>query len=318
MISKAKCRIKKRSIKRCRFSMLKSASLNVFCIIMVLPLFVGAGTASAKNFCFVKAETYYEQVFCEVSSKGNGRSLPDFYDFRKNDPLIQALLLKKLAARSGIALAMPRKKTKKVQNNTKANVNDRANSRANIAANIAANVSAKNVVSSAKHHKNKQSVEPTWRGGCEFDKDAIVCATKRYVLTGNKNNNTLKEGALSKGNRMGLAPYSKRLDNKVDVNDYLVLSYQRYIEKMLAIGLGGVTMSSGKFAFLFHDLTNRGVSFNERFETMYRHLIKDKKTIRVNERASVDRSLSMDRCLYLNDNIITCAATQKNFLFVKT
>lgn len=306
MISKAKRSIEKRNIKRCRFPMLKAASLNVFCIIMVLPLFIGAGTASAKNFCFVKAETYYEQVFCEVSSKGNGRRLPDFYDFRKNDPLIQALLLKKPAARSGIALAMPRKKTKKAQNNAKANVNDRANSRANI--------SAKNAVSSAKH---QQSVEPTWRGGCEFDKNTIVCAKKRYVLTGNKNNNRLKADALSKGNRMGLVPYSKRLDNKVDVNDYLILSYQRYIEKMLAIGLGGVTMSSGKFAFLFHDLTNRGVSFNERFETMYRHLIKDKKTIRVNERASVDRPLSMDRCSYLNDKIITCAATQKNFLFVK-
>ena len=293
-------------------SMLKRALLNSFCIALALSLFIGAGTASAKSFCFVKAETYYEQIFCEVSSKGNGRHLPDFYDFRKNDPLIQALLLKKPAARSGITLAMPSKKVKNVRsvivksgigNSAKASVNNGLKKSGQI---------------NVKHNRNQQREEPSWRRDCEFDKNAIVCATKRYLLTGNKNNNTLKEGALSKGNRMGLAPYDKRLDSKVDVNDYLVLSYQRYIEKMLAIGLGGVTMSSGKFAFLFHDLTNRGVSFNERFETMYRYLIKDKKTIRVNERASVDRPLSMDRCLYLNDNIITCAATQKNFLFVKT
>ena len=278
--------------------MLKRASLNIFCIGLVLPLIFGAGAASAKNFCFVKAETYYEQVYCEVSSKGNGRHLPDFYDFRKNDPLIQALLLKKPAARSGIALAMPRKKTKSVISKVKGGAK-------------------KSSQINAKRHANQQREQYSWRRDCEFDTNAIVCATKRYVLTGNKNNNTLDENALNKSNRMGIAPYSKRLDNKADVNDYLVLSYRRYIEKMLAIGLGGVTMSSGKFAFLFHDLTNRGVSFNERFETMYRYLIKDKKAIRVNERASIDRPLSMDRCLYLSDNIITCAATQKNYLFVK-
>ncbi len=298
MSSKSIHRIERPIIKQCNTSMLKRASLNVFCIIMVLPLFIGAGTALAKSFCFVKAETYYEQVFCEVSSKGNGRSLPDFYDFRKNDPLIQALLLKKPAARSGITLAMPRKNTKRIRNAIVKN-------------------SLENSAKASVNNETHQREEPSWRRDCEFDGNAIVCETKRYVLTGNKNNNTLKEGALSKGNRMGLAPYGKRLDSKADVSDYLVLSYQRYIEKMLAIGLGGVTMSSGKFAFLFHDLTNRGVSFNERFETMYRHLIKDKKTIRVNERASVDRPLSMERCLSLSDKIITCAATQKNFLFVR-
>ena len=287
--------------------MLKRVSLNIFCICMVWPLFLGAGVASAKNFCFVKAETYYEQVFCEVSSKGNGRHLPDFYDFRKNDPLIQALLLKKPAAQSGIALAMPRNKTKTVK-------------KAIVKKTIVKNAVLKNgMKNSAKGNARKSGEieELTWRRDCQFDENAIVCTKKRYVLIGNKNNNTLKEGALSKSNQMGLAPYRQRLDNKSDVNGYLAVSYQRYIEKMLAIGLGGVTMSSGKFAFLFHDLTNRGVSFDERFETMYRHLIKDKRTIRVNERASIDRPLSMDHCLYLSDNIITCAATQKNFLFVK-
>ena len=301
----------KRSIQKCSFSMHKRALLNIFCITLALPLFIGPGTATAKNFCFVKAETYYEQIFCEVSSKGNGRHLPDFYDFRKNDPLIQALLLKKPAARSGIALAMPRKKIKSVRNVVAKN---------SIENSVKASVSnglKKSGQTNAKHNKNQQREQSSWRRDCEFYKNSIVCATKRYVLTGNKNNNTLKEGALSKTNRMGIAPYGKRLDSKADVNDYLVLSYQRYIEKMLVIGLGGVTISSGKFAFLFHDLTNRGVSFNERFETMYRHLIKDKKTIRVNERASIDRPLSMERCLSLSDEIITCAATQKNFLFVK-
>ncbi len=282
--------------------MLKRASLNIFCICMILPLFLGAEIALAKNYCFVKAETYYEQVFCEVSSKGNGRHLPDFYDFRKNDPLIQALLLKKPAAQSGIALAMPRNKTKTAQKTIVKNT-------------AVINSVQTNVKGSAQKSGGIEKL--TWQRDCQFDKNAIVCTKRRYVLVGNKNNDTLKEGALSKSNQMGLAPYRQRLDNKADVNDYLVVSYQRYIEKMLAIGLGGVTMSSGKFAFLFHDLTNRGVSFNERFETMYRYLIKDKKTVRVNERASIDRSLSIESCLYLSDSIITCAATQKNFLFVK-
>lgn len=276
---------------------------------MILLLIMGAGTASAKNYCFVKAETYYEQIFCEVSSKGNGRHLPDFYDFRKNDPLIQALLLKKSAARSGIALAMPRNKTKTVQHDVVKNTAAKNSAKGN-----ARKIGRISVENNANQHHDGF----TWRRDCQFDKNAIVCIKKRYVLIGNKNNDTLKEGALSKSNQMGLTYYRQSLDNKADVNDYLVLSYQRYVEKMLAIGLGGVTMSSGKFAFLFHDLTNRGVSFHERFETMYRYLIKDKKAIRVNERASIDQPLSMDRCLYLSENIITCEATQKNFLFVKT
>jgi len=247
----------------------------------------------AKNFCFVKAVTYYEQTYCEVSAKGYGRHLPDFLDFRKNDPLIQALLLKNPALRSGIALVIPKRKSR-----------SRPKTHSPLKAAYTSN-------------KNTVRKPSTWSSECNLNKKTITCANAIFKLTGNKNNNKLMKGALSNKNKMGLSTYRQSLGNRQAVNTYLIASYQRYLEKMLEIGLGGVTMSSGKFAFLFQDLTDRELSFSKRFETMYHHLRKDKANIRVDERISISHAIRIEKCLNLSNEIISCASAQENLLFVK-
>lgn len=263
-------------------------------LVLSLIVFVVPCVGYAKGFCFVKAETYYEQTFCEVSAKGHGKHLPDFNDFKKNEPLIQALLLKKPAARSGITLAMPSRKA----------------------------TSRRKKASSPKEMSQKETLTAvkelsSWRSTCHVKGELIHCPNAKFKLTGNKSNSKLEEGALSEANSMGLLPYQMPMEDSRAVNHYILTSYQRYLQKMLDIGLGGVTMSSGKFAYLFHDLTDRGLSFSGRFETMYRHLRKDKSTIRVDERVAVNHSLNIESCLNLNGEIISCSSSQKNYLFVK-
>ena len=54
--------------------------------------------SAAVSKCFVHAETYYEQIYCEIKEQGKGKALPAFVDFRKNNEVTQALLLKRDAA----------------------------------------------------------------------------------------------------------------------------------------------------------------------------------------------------------------------------
>lgn len=250
--------------------------------------------AKANAFCFLKAETYYEQTYCEVSAKGYGKHLPDFYDFKKNDPLIQALLLKKPAARSGIALVMPTRKVKR-----------------------AAPVSIQPDAPAVKPMEKKANTRVTWYQHCAFEGNTLNCPTRSFQLVGNKRNGSLAPGMLSADTTMGLRIFTDDVQDEDAVNAYLVASYTQYVRKMLDIGLGGVTMSAGKFAFLFEDLTARGLSFSERFETMYRYLKKDKSTIRVDERVSLDRTPNIEQCINLQNEIISCALAQKNLLFVR-
>jgi len=269
--------------------------------IALFVVFMSASVSHAKDFCFLKAETYYEQTYCEVSAKGYGKHLPDFQDFKKNDALIQALLLKKPAARSGITLAIPRRTARKSSSSA---IRPKASKPAKVERAAVKSTAVKSDLVS-------------WRHGCQFDGELLNCTTQQYKLVGNKNNSALADGVLTEANRMGLASYQQDLADSAAVNDYLVSSYFHYIQKMLDIGLGGVTMSSGKFAFLFRDLTDRGLSFSQRFETMYRYLRKDKSTIRVDEKVSLGRAPNIDSCINLHYEIISCASARRNLLFIK-
>src|SRR6478735_9538922 len=75
----------------------------VFCVIH--PVY-------ADQFCFALAETYYEQVYCQLQAKAQTKGLPAFNQFQKNTESVQASLLKRPAERNGIKLLLP---TRKVQ-----------------------------------------------------------------------------------------------------------------------------------------------------------------------------------------------------------
>ena len=98
------------------------------------------------------------------------------------------------------------------------------------------------------------------------------------------------------------------------VNDYLLVSYEHYLDKMLVIGLAETTMSYGSFSYLFKDLHDKGVSFTERFEKMYFYLKQDKKNLAVNRRVLPPENMTLEDCYPLK-NFWVCGSNKKNYLY---
>src|SRR5690606_22003974 len=65
------------------------------------------GAVMQAEACEPASGNEYEKVFCQLKRSGRGEELPSIHDFRKNPPLMQALLLKKPAERAGIPLRIP-------------------------------------------------------------------------------------------------------------------------------------------------------------------------------------------------------------------
>lgn len=115
---------------------------------------------------------------------------------------------------------------------------------------------------------------------------------------------------------MALPVYRGDISDKRAVETYLVEAYRRYIEQMHAIGLGGVTMTYGKFHFLFFDLQEKGLNFSQRFETMYDFLKKDKASIGISEKLTMDNQLTVKDCDLLSELMLVCSRTGRNYLYL--
>jgi hypothetical protein len=264
-------------------------------IVCVCILSAAANTAMAKQFCFAMAESYYEQVYCELEVKAQTKNLPSFEQFRKNDERVQASLLKRLAERNNIKLPSPQLA-----------VVDTSTDRVKIA--VTPTLPRVNPI-------RKTELTPSISVsseliGCTLAIKAINCGAMRYRLIGNKTNLRLASNALSPENFMALPEFHGQA-----IQDYLPLAYRQYIEKMNAIGLAGVTMTYGKFSYLFQDVQAKGLNFSGRFETMYRFLKKDKATMGVSEAIAMPANVSIGDCQQLTSALIVCAHLGRNYLF---
>ena len=255
--------------------------MSVWKRVCFLVLFFYAYPSSADRFCFALAASYYEQVYCEVMASGKGADLPPLYEFQRNNERMQGLLLKRYAQRIGINLIMP----------------------------TAPKAKRKDKAESAVSMSSTAMLE-----GCDRNMDAIICGRRIFRLIGNKPNQQLSSNVLTESNVMGLPHFVGSVDDDGAVNNYLANSYQHYLQKMIDIGLGGATLSYGKFAYLFDDLNNKGISFTGRFETMYRFLKKDKLSMNVPLNSTVPNDLSIDDC-YRLDALLICRAGMRNWLF---
>lgn len=238
---------------------------------------------AADLFCFSWAQSYYEQVYCEVKVAGKGGQLPRNDEFRNNPPLTQALLLKPLARNAGIDLVMPQTLVKAP------------------------------ATRSVQRSVNLESLVPTPM--CERVDEELNCAGVNYRIMGNRANAALAKDVLSDTNQMNLPRYQGALTDQSALSAYLFASYRHYLEKMIAIGLAGATLSYGKFEYLFHDFQVKGIGFSDRFETMYRYLKQDKQRIAVNTKASVPEALRSEDCVSLDAQLAVCVVGGRNFLF---
>jgi len=260
-------------------------------------------TSAAISTCFVQAKTYYEQIYCEVKKQGKGKALPAFVDFKKNNEITQALLLKRDAAALNISIKMPKRITSKKDTASRTTKLKQRNPLKN------------------QHTFNSQTsqlLSPSSNSkSCSFMGNMITCNALKYYQIGNKTNSALIHGALDRQNKIGLTPYIGKKAQQSEIDSYLYKSYVLYIEKMLEIGLGGVTMSFTKFAYLFNDLLEKKVNFASRFETMYNFLKKDKQQLAVSEKITPANHLTIDDCFKLTNRIYICDNRERNYVYVK-
>jgi len=268
-------------------------------------------TSAAISQCFVLAETYYEQIYCEIKEQGKGKALPAFVDFKKNNEITQALLLKRDAAALHIPIIMPKRNTSKKDH---ASRTTKLKQKFDLRNQHTFNSNASSKTNSQISHSLDPSSNST---PCSFMGNMITCNALKFHQIGNKKNSALKHGVLDRHNKIGLTPFIGKKTQQSKIDSYLYTSYVLYIEKMLEIGLGGVTMSFTKFAYLFNDLLEKKVDFASRFETMYSFLKKDKQQLAVSEKITPSNQLTIDDCFRLTNRIYICDNRVKNYVYIK-
>lgn len=262
------------------------------CSIFIL-LLLGCG-AKADSFCFAFAETYYEQVYCQLQAKAQIKNLPPFYQFKKNNEPVQYSLLKRPAERNAIKLAPPAKTVAATPLVREVGVTSSAINEPDV-------VHPRNIKSNSLPSAQAQS-------SCRVVGRQIHCAGSVYELLGNKANHRLSAQALDTQNTMALP--------KVGIGAAsLISAYEKYIAKMCEIGLCGVTMTYAKFSYLYQDLQSKGLDFTQRFEIMFGFLKKDKAAMAVSESISIPAALSMDDCSELGSRYFICDHERRNYIF---
>lgn len=266
-------------------------------IMVVLIILMSPSIAVAQSFCFAFAETYYEQVYCQLQAKAQTKGLPAFHEFKKNDERIQAALLKRPAERNGIKLPVP-----KVATVTPESVPDKPLPTQEA---IASKSATQRIV-----RETVAIEQPLADASCTLKGNIILCGTLSYKLIGNKSNTRLAKGVLYEENKMALPVHAGQ-----PLEQYLSEAYRQYINKMCDIGLGGVTMTFGKFAYLYRDVQLKGLNFVQRFETMYSFLKKDKTTMGVSEAIPSSIGATIEDCSPLDKNRFVCAHQGRNYIF---
>jgi hypothetical protein len=280
-----------------------------FSILIVLLL--GQGAMAANNFCFAVAETYYEQVYCQLQAKAQLKNLPPFHQFQKNNEQVQYSLLKRPAERNAIKLAPPVKKLAPPSVELKAPASSAFKSEP--AAAVLRSINADTVEVSRPNSPRDNSFAPDLSRpdlACELIQRQIHCDNRIYELLGNRANHRLAAQVLESHNTMALPNVGA---NAVG----LTAAYEKYISKMCEIGLCGVTMTYRKFAYLYQDLQSKGLDFTQRFETMFSFLKKDKASMAVSESINLPATVTLADCSELGSQYYVCDAQGKNYIFAR-
>ncbi|TNC81184.1 MAG: hypothetical protein C9356_09950 [Oleiphilus sp.] len=262
--------------------------MALLCCFLIKPSY------SSSIDCFQHAQNHYELAYCEIKARGEGRQLPDFIDFKNNAALTQYLLIKRDAKKLRIPL-QPVSANQHIERRQ---------------------VKAVRIVAKDKTIDPGAELSSPEMTGCAYESTTISCRHGVYRLIGNRNNRVLGRDALDADNRLGLAAFHGEPNNQTDVLRYLQENYVRYLEGMLRIGLGGVTMSYTKFHYLFHDIQRKGLSFHQRFETMYAFLKKDKANNAVAESLQGLNDISIAQCMRLKPNIAVCDNVRLNRIYL--
>ncbi|WP_286221163.1 hypothetical protein [Marinobacter apostichopi] len=266
-------------------------------LLAALVLAMASGVVVAEEVCSASATTDLERLYCDVVAQGGGQGLPSQADFRRNQPQVQALLLRRPAKRLG--LSVPAVTTEPAQSKPAP----------------ASQASTK----PPKPEPEQADSQPTrfdQLADCALKGERIVCPDRQFKLALNQPNRALAPGVLEDQNRLGLRPFQGDRSDEQQVRAYLSGAYDRYIPKMLAIGLGANTMSFTAFHNAFHTLEDDGVDFAERMERTFQLLKQDKLNLTVQARYHDRLPENLALCEVINPDIIVCDNVATNWVFV--
>lgn len=272
----------------------------------LLPLILLLVTPTAfaqadENFC--QGQTPLEQSYCKLVELG-ATGLPALYEFRKNSPQTQYLLLKRPASRLGVTLSAPAKSKTQIGNSDAAEAKP---------------------VEKLKTTKTAVPITPQYTpapkltslsspNGCQLLGESISCANERFTLQWNKPKQALSAGALLAGNQLVFPPAPTGAGQ---IEDYLLRCYVAYLQKMLTIGLGNTTLSYTKFANIYYEAKSQNFDFAARFNKMYHFLKEERKTMNPPKGFGQAKPHRIDECLKLSDSIWSCQTADHHWLFAK-
>lgn len=263
---------------------------------MMLLLMAGAAVpaASADDRCHSAATTDLERLYCQVVAEGGGAGLPSQPDFNRNNPQVQALILRRPAGRLGLDVPEPGVPTEPESTSGAAETEPEPD----------------------RTSPEEAQSQTGLLADCRLKGERIACPQQQYNLAMNQPNSKLGDGVLGEGNRLGLRPFQGNRNDEEAVRRYLSDAYDRYIPKMVDIGLGANTMSFTAFHKAFHTMEAGGVDFAQRMERTYSLLKQDKKTLGVKARYHDRLPQDLSLCTVINPDIIVCDDVGTNWVYV--
>ncbi len=268
-----------------------------------------SSVAYANPSCLPMAITSYEVIYCKILERGGGKNLPDFAQFQRNPPRTQALLIKRPAAKFGIVIDEPKADLdiKRVEKNIERSMSDQYSRRTT-------QQRGRQDYLQRDLSVSRKSVDRELTQRCYLQAKAIVCGETQYVLVDNKHNRELAPNVLNDANSMQLPLFKGSPDDEGGLNIYMTDAYRQYINKMLEIGLGGVTMSYTRFYYTRQALLEHKIDFVVRLEEMFQYLKQDKRYLAV---AAGDPPVfnGLGFCMPLDEQLIVCDNTNSNWVY---
>lgn len=276
---------------------------------MQIALTIALAISQSAIACNFEPKTELERVYCEVQDRGAGQGLPSIFEFRKNPPQTQALLLKKPAQRLGLEIPTPGRPKTTARPDTPTVATEPVPPQQIDA------ISPQN--KAVREQRESISMETGGVANCELDNESIVCKGERYILQTNLQNRQLDADALTEKNQLSLPSKTAPEYRDESVQRYLSSIYPYYLKKMLRIGLGDATMSFTKFAATYEDITGRGDSFTQRFAKMYELLKTERKSNSVKARYNNSFPASIAQCMRASQDILVCDDIRQNWIYRK-
>ena len=286
--------------------------------------------------CNAKPGDLYEATYCEIIAKGRPHKMPSLGEFRRNDDVIQRLFLKR--AIRGLKITLPASKTEKGQHssvrasttrtppavviqkktsqlhkNSSARLNTKKNhQRSSERANPVA------IVSSLKDSSSKVVDVFDLVDRCRLKGRRITCKGDTiFELVENRASRHIEAQEFAESNKLSLPIFSGDIKDTPVVKRYLQKAFRYYLDKMIAVGLGGSTITFNKFEYIFYDAKKRNFDFVTRFEMMFDFLKEEKKNSGGVKAELLEENLAIDHCGQLDKEIIICSVTARNRVYLK-